>query len=294
MNNPEIAALEGKRFVVVNEAAAAKGTKSSSSKDAQPLNINLIKRLASVDDPITATGKYRDPGVFEPQMLLSFFANKAPVFPKDDGGVSSRLSYLFMPFTFVPNPDPLNPMQKPMDKTIKTNAKAGNYNAEALWWMPKLTPWLMDNKSSRQIMPRPTKVCEDSASHFTNTDAANSDTDGPTIVKAFVTDNIIKWDKIHGRPSTREEINQAFREYCRLHFYPDMNPSEVFNGILAGSEGTTRFKVYFEGGNIAVFKARDPLGTLYAATLRTKRKAEEEPKMSREDVARREQYENPE
>ena len=152
----------------------------------------------------------------------------------------------------------------------------------------------MDNKSFRQIMPRPTKVCEDSASHFTNTDAANSDTDGPTIVKAFVTDNIIKWDKILGRPSTREEINKAFREYCREHFYPDMNPSEVFNGILAGSEGTTRFKVYFQGDNVAVFKARDSFQTLYVATLRTKRKAEEEPKMSREEVARREQYENPE
>jgi hypothetical protein len=53
VNSPDIAALEGKRLVVVNETP---GTTTNST-----LNTALIKRILSLDAQIQATAKYKDP-----------------------------------------------------------------------------------------------------------------------------------------------------------------------------------------------------------------------------------------
>ena len=83
VNNPDVAALEGKRFVSVNEAVPSDSKK--------PLNVNLIKQLASLDEPLNAMAKHKDPSMWTPQMLLAFFANKSPVFKESDGGIISTV-----------------------------------------------------------------------------------------------------------------------------------------------------------------------------------------------------------
>ena len=71
INNPEIAALAGKRFVAVHE--------SPENTMCQQLNTTLIKRLASGgDDPISAMAKYKDPTAFLPQCRVSFCTNSEP------------------------------------------------------------------------------------------------------------------------------------------------------------------------------------------------------------------------
>ena len=80
-NNPEIAECEGKRFVSVNESP-------DMGHSNRTLNVDLIKKLSvGSDNPITGMAKYKDPRLFNPQMLLAFFAQDAPEFPKKDGGL---------------------------------------------------------------------------------------------------------------------------------------------------------------------------------------------------------------
>jgi phage/plasmid-associated DNA primase len=52
---------------------------------------------------VAATAKYKDPSSFIPQCLLVFCTNSDPVFPPNDGGLRSRVSYLNMPFEWVEN-----------------------------------------------------------------------------------------------------------------------------------------------------------------------------------------------
>ena len=100
------------------------------------LNVDLIKKLSvGSDNPITGMAKYKDPKLFNPQMLLAFFAQDAPEFPKKDGGLRSRLSYLLMPFEFVDVCT--RPHHRPMDIDVKLNT-----------------------------VPRPTKVTEDTAAQY--------------------------------------------------------------------------------------------------------------------------------
>eukprot|EP00969_Alexandrium_andersonii_P352313 15437389-Alexandrium_andersonii.AAC.1 len=156
-NNPEVAETEGKRFVAVNE--------TSDVTDARELNVELIKQLAvGGDNPVTAMGKYRDPTLFNPQMLLAFFAQEPPCFPRRDGGLRSRLSYLFMPFIFVKNPKP-NTNERKLDTTIKENI--GDIVCELIYWIPLLTQGLAKMvQRSRVIVPRPPKVMEDTEAQY--------------------------------------------------------------------------------------------------------------------------------
>jgi hypothetical protein len=49
---------------------------------------------------------------------------------------------------------------------VALGLNVGAYNAEALYWMTLVAPWLINQTSGRQVQPRPEKVCEDSAVHF--------------------------------------------------------------------------------------------------------------------------------
>ena len=129
-NNPEVSECEGARACVVNESPADVGTAS------RTLNVELIKQLAcGGDNPMTAMGKYKDPNYFVPQLLLAFFAQDAPIF-QNDGGLRSRLSYLFMPFEFVNDPKP-GTNQRKLDTSVKTNVD--RLVTEFIFWAPRLT-----------------------------------------------------------------------------------------------------------------------------------------------------------
>ena len=147
INNPDIAALAGKRFVAVNESPESSATGA--------LNVTLIKRLAcGGDDPLTATAKYKDPTAFQPQCLLAFCANNDPEFPARDGGFKSRVSYVNMPFEWVA--DPQTAGQRKIDVSIKERV-VRSIQPEFLFWAVHLAPGLLRHKA-RVILPRPAKV----------------------------------------------------------------------------------------------------------------------------------------
>ena len=98
-NDPELNMTEPARTLAINERAP-----QEYSRD-KVLNTELMKKLAGwTDDPVSTTGKYLDPSVWQPMCLELFCTQKPGAFPKDDGGVLSRLSYCFLPLTFVRNP----------------------------------------------------------------------------------------------------------------------------------------------------------------------------------------------
>ena len=64
----------------------------------------VIKTLISFDDPIETMQKYKAPIEWRGQALLVISSNVLPTFPSDDGGLSSRVSMVRFPFTFVQKP----------------------------------------------------------------------------------------------------------------------------------------------------------------------------------------------
>ena len=244
-NNPEIAECEGRRFVSVNEAPDMTIHKRT-------LNVDLIKKLSvGSDNPITGMAKYKDPKLFNPQMLLAFFAQDAPEFPKKDGGLRSRLSYLLMPFEFVA--DCKLPHHRPLDISIKTGVE--HLIPELLMWAAMLTPGLQAQKS-RVILPRPAKVQEDTAAQYmaTSDDAEPVDKKGVAI--AYADTRLCEWKPEMGLPATRAQINEHFK---RQQGHTNLNSREVLATILrdqhAGAKGAP-FKQRVSGHpDVAVYKA---------------------------------------
>jgi phage/plasmid-associated DNA primase len=253
VNNPEIAALEGKRMVVVNETPGIKHGE---------VNTQLIKRLLSLDAQIQTTAKYKDPTAWTSMMHMLFLANECPKFAKDPA-LFTRLSYLFLPFEFCENPNPKNKAEKPMDTSVKESIKDGRYNPELLHWGVCLTPYLMEARSSRKIQPQPAAVVEDTASHAVAAESSR-DTLKADLAKDFVEKELENYTSALTPPSNRDEINKAFREYAERHGEWGVNTQEalVNSGLLQNHEGNTRFKMMHMGKNIAVYKRKGQVVTL--------------------------------
>ena len=139
INNPDIAALSGKRAVAVNESPHEGGASGSS----HVFNTTLCKSLASGDEPILASAKYKDPMSFQPQCLLLFCTNSNPEFPANDGGFKSRVSWVNMPFEWVA--DPTQPGQRRIDVSIKEQV-VKTLQPEFLFWAKLLAPGLLRPK----------------------------------------------------------------------------------------------------------------------------------------------------
>jgi len=245
VNTPEIAALEGKRMVIVNETPGIKHGE---------VNTQLIKRLLSLDAQIQATAKYKDPTAWTSMLHLVFLANECPKFAKDPA-LFTRLSYLFLPFEFCENPVPENKAQKRIDTSVKEIAKSGAYNAEVIRWACCLTPYLMEARSSRKISPQPAAVAEDTASHATAA-ASTSDAGKTDIAKLFVENHLVVYTSALTPPSSRDAINKAFCDYAAKYGEPGVNASEalVNSGLLQNHAGKTRFKMMHHGKDIAIYK----------------------------------------
>ena len=219
-NNPEIAECEGKRVICVNE------TSDMQQKD-RVLNVELIKQLcAGLDAPITAMGKYRDPSLFNPQGLLCFFAQDAPRFPQSDGGIRSRLSFLHMPLEFVPNPT------EPWQRQLKTGVKesVGDLVSEVIYWGSRLMPALIKAQGRcRTVLPRPSKVMEDTDGRYMATCDQPLQKDPKTVAMEFADDHLMEWDRSMGRPSSRKQIHERF---TLLPQHSNLSAIEVLRTIL--------------------------------------------------------------
>ncbi len=124
---------------------------------------------------------------------------------------------------------------------------------ELLFWGVLLAPALTQC-SGRVLQPRPAKVVEDTTSHY-HTGEAEQPHD---IVKRFVIVHMVRWEQRMGKPSTRVQVDEAFRKA-----HPGLNPRELFpsSGVLqeGGSCGSGKRSFYtqkFDGTSYGVYKAR--------------------------------------
>ena len=196
--------------------------------------------------------KYKDPKLFNPQMLLAFFAQDAPEFPKKDGGLRSRLSYLLMPFEFVDVCT--RPHHRPMDIDVKLNTVS--LIPELLMWAMLLAPGLQA-KRSRVITPRPAKVTEDTAAQYMASAGQPVTRDKKEVAIEFADTFLCEWTAVMGTPATRLEINELF---MKQPSYMGMSSREVLSTVLcdhaAGSKSGAPFKQRVHGAkDVAVYKA---------------------------------------
>jgi hypothetical protein len=242
-NSPELAMAEGKRFIAVNEAP--EGEMKSQ------LNVTLLKKIACPDEDLAVTAKYKDPSAFTPMALCSFFTNGTPNFPVHDGGLQSRLSYLFMPFVFTPNPKPdSNERQLKMD--VKDNVKA--LVPELLFWAVQFTPNILMFQG-RTLRPRPEKVDADTSSHYLQADVVDDN------MQTSLGTLICTWTPSMGLPSRRMDIDKA------VQLATGKNSREHLQGILFESNPALKTRNYFtqraNGKSVAVYKAYMVDGALW-------------------------------
>ena len=65
------------------------------------------------------------------------------------------------------------------------------------------------------------------------------------------------WDRQEGAPSSRQEVKEAFLQWCAEKNHNRVNPDAAFHDILVGSEQKCR--VYLDGIPVHVYK-RQSLG----------------------------------
>ena len=251
INNPDIAAFAGVRFVAINESP-------DSTASEQPLNTTLIKKLAGGDDPIVAMAKYKDPTAFRPQCLLMFCTNNEPPFPAKDGGFRSRVGYVNMPFEWVREPSA--PGQRKIDVSVKERV-VKTLPPEFMFWAGHLIPGLV-RPQARVITPRPGKVEEDVAVQFgaaaAHSHSIQSLLSPADVGRRFADERLRAWDS-GTAPSSRQEIKEEFVRWCARNGCGRVNPDAAFRDVLEGGDSKARVK--FEGRCIHVFK-RQSLGGL--------------------------------
>ena len=253
VNNPDIAALVGARIVSVNESP------ESSKGGDRKFNTTLAKKIGSSgDDPINASAKYKDPASFQPQCTLVFCTNNEPEFPPNDGGFRSRVSYVNMPFQWVQNPK--GPGERQIDPEMKERL-VKTMRFEFLFWARHLVPGLVHPKG-RIVTPRPAKVQEDVAVQFAASAVAASLTtythvSASELGRRFAEERLKVWDRQEGAPSSRQEIKEAFLQWCAEKNHNRVNPDAAFRDVLLGSE--QKYRVNFDGKTVHVYR-RQSLG----------------------------------
>jgi len=168
-NNDRLAKCQGKRVISCNEAF--------NKKDANlEFDATIIKTLIGLDDPIETMAKYKAPVEWRGQALLIISSNMLPSFPSDDGGLSTRLSLLRFPFTFVQRPtgdmnddmnddddidipaQPEEPGARWQDPEIKLKGM-GALVPEFFCWAIGFNALLVkQEKTGRVLLPRPAKI----------------------------------------------------------------------------------------------------------------------------------------
>ena len=131
-----------------------------------------IKTLIGLDDPIETMAKSKAPVEWRGQALLIVSSNVLPTFPADDGGLSTRISLLRFPFSFVPRPEgdqtdrPTEPGLRWQDPSVKLSLM-GTLVPEFFFWGRLLNQQLATQlQTGRMLMPRPAKVDAETAELF--------------------------------------------------------------------------------------------------------------------------------
>ncbi len=68
-----------------------------------------------------------------------------------------------------------------------------------------------------------------------------------------------------GAPSTRQEVKEAFLQWCAEKNHNRVNPDAAFRDVLVGNEG--KYRVTFGGKTVPVYR-RQSLGNVVAGTYK--------------------------
>ena len=269
-NDPKMDAARGKRVVSCNEAFK--------KKDAvMEFDTNVIKALCSNDEPLETMGKYVAPRMWKGQALVILSSNCMIGMPQGDGGTSSRLALVRMPFTFVKG-EPQGATERTIDPEIKA-IKVPLMVPEFVFWAFHLNHGLWKQKiTDRVLQPRPAKIASDTAQLFGEDDPQAR----REALKTFLAD---KCDSAGPdttsttglQPSSMKEFEDAVYTYLRaivLAGAPFTMPEDIQEFlrqelVLVMMDGRKTVKV---GGKClrSFYKAKDIRGKPFETALRVK------------------------
>lgn len=105
--SPMLAQLKGKRLGVLQEP-----------EEGEKLSVGLMKELTG-NDEITARPLFNEPVTFKPQIKFAIPCNNLPEVPARDKGTWRRLRVIDHQMEFIDKPDPKQPNQKKIDRSLK-------------------------------------------------------------------------------------------------------------------------------------------------------------------------------
>lgn len=226
-NCDRLAKCQGKRVVSCNEAFDA-------SEEQHQFNPGVIKQLIGLDEPIETMAKYKSPLEWRGQALLVISSNTLPKFPAGDGGLSSRISLVRFPFTFVPKPKdvaeedlpehPEEPGTRWQDPSIKLQHMK-NLIPEFFHWAREFNQALTKQDIGGRLMtPRPAKIEAETAELFNAGAMALRVEDTETTM----VERLRNFEALHltevpentnsqggATPATCTQLESAFAEYLR-------------------------------------------------------------------------------
>ena len=236
-NNDKLAKCQGKRVVSCNEAFTRRDV-------TMEFDARNIKTLIGLDDPIETMAKYKAPVEWRGQALLIVSSNVLPTFPADDGGLSTRISLLRFPFSFVPRPEgdqtdrPTEPGLRWQDPSVKLSLM-GTLVPEFFFWCRLLNQQLAaQRQTGRVLMPRPAKVDAETAELFKSGALVSPAGEDESTLLSMLRE----FDMLHmvevpadtnsqrgGTPATCGQVELAFYDFVRA------------KGVEATKDATTAF-----------------------------------------------------
>ena len=121
---PEVAKLKGARYVVAVEPA-----------NNSAFQMDQIKAWTGGDN-VSARQLYKGDVSFKPQFTLHCECNQMPDIQNVLDSEVRRINALEYPIKFCEDPDPNNPLQRIVDKTLKpTFEKDIQYRQAGMWWL---------------------------------------------------------------------------------------------------------------------------------------------------------------
>lgn len=193
--SPELLKLKGCRFGSMAEP-----------DEGEALSTGIVKELSG-GEPMTGRDLYagsKEMKDFILQIRFHLACNEKPKVTTNDGGTWRRLIVIDFPSKFVPNPDPKNPNEKPMDETI-------DFKVQTVEWAECFMAYLLhlyrEGHGLRKL-EAPTEVLE-----YTNEYKEESDS-----IARFIADCIRpRAEDEEIQPVSKQALAAAFQEWKRTN-----------------------------------------------------------------------------
>ena len=136
---------------------------------------------------------------------------------------------------------------------------------EFLFWARHLVPGLVRPKG-RVVTPRPAKVQEDVAVRFAASAVAaacltsSSRVNATELGRRFAEERLKVWERQEGAPASRQDVKEAFLQWCAEKHHNRVNPDAAFRDVLVGSE--EKYRVNFGGKSVHVYRRQSLGGTV--------------------------------